>query len=112
MKTNVIVKSGVKINSQEDDGHKDNEKCLVIAESMESQLGFLYLVLFNDGQIPIVVSDFKIRILTNEKPFNKKLEAEQTMYLESLPSNLFNYYKETTDEKNQNKNKFKKEKQL
>lgn len=102
-----FVKEGIKINSSYNDGHKDNSKCLVLAESMESQLGFLYLVLFKDYEIPIVVADFKIKLVPTEKISKLKLKAEQSLYLQKIPKEFFNYYKDQKDEKNKAKNQIK-----
>lgn len=106
-----IVREGIKVNSSYNDGHRDHSKCLVLAESMESQLGFLYLVLFKDYEIPIVVADFKIKLLPTDGVSKLKLKAEQSLYLQNIPKEFFNYYKDQKDEKNTAKNQIKENKQ-
>jgi CRISPR/Cas system-associated exonuclease Cas4 (RecB family) len=91
----------VKTNSKEDDAHKDGAKCIVIAESVESHIGFIYLTIFEDFRFPVAVANTRIKLLSKENRVKVELTKAQKEYLEPFSKGLFKFYK---DEKTQESN--------
>lgn len=87
-------KRGVKVNSDEADGHKDGTPCIVIAESVQSSMGFVYLTLFEDFPLPVATTDYKVKVLSNNKTTKMRLTKQHAEYLDRFPKKMFRYYDE------------------
>lgn len=97
--------SGMKINSQEGDAHEDGSRCIVIAESVETAIGFIYLVIFEDFRFPIAIANTRIKLLSKDKRIKVELTKEQKEYLQPFSKELFKFYKDVKTAEKQNKNK-------
>lgn len=104
MEDTILAYPGKKIQSEEGDGHQNGATCLVIAESVKSHIGFIYLVIFEDYLFPIAVANTRIKLLTKEKRVRVELSASQKEYLEPFSKNLFQFYTDEECAEKPNKN--------
>lgn len=86
---------GIKINSKEDDGHKDGDECIIIGEldlnNFTVSLPPLYICIFSDFPYPVMTASPRIKL---DKELNQ-LELDQIVvdYINYNYIEVINYIK-------------------